>query len=583
MSTLAPQQSIDECAKYLLAQKNSQPHLALLGGCGQFGMNLTLYVAFGQVLLVDCGSLFPEPWQQGVDCIVPDAHDLLSALGGVSAYLLTHGHEDHIGGMPYYLDEHQAPVYGTEWTLELLARKLERQGKHHLLDCLHVVQPDESLKLAKRIHVDFIPVDHSIPHSCALSIQFGDYRVFHSGDLKHAQPFADLSGHVWHKKPTFKQTLKGSENQNQTGRVIDLMLTDSTNAKTPGHSGAEQDVLLALEELVGNTSELVLLTTFASNAERLLGILKLAKRLGRKLFALGHGVEQTFDIAEELGYLGEEKSALIRGDDWRQFPREQLLVIATGSQGEPFAALTRLSQGAFRGFQLKPGDHVVYSARMIPGNERVIYDTIGRLEWMGVCVTTPKQNPKLHVSGHGSIEDLRTLIDDCAPKHYLPIHGTYAHLLANHQVSQTTESRPKALLGENGDVFKLSAKGTEKVCHVMLDRRFIDSETSHSMSYGQIRDRFRIGRMGVIFFFGHFDPTSPDHDMSNIFWRTIGLDELIYDDLVQDWLEHRASKALKNWSSDVENFNEMLKFEIGRFLKKRTGKKPVLECHVGLS
>lgn len=414
-------------------------HFLPLGGCGEIGMNLGLYGYAEEWIAVDCGMMIrqdlPDTPLQVPSLETPEALGIRP-----SALVITHGHEDHIGAAAWLWPTWQCPVYATPLAAGLLRVKFQERGL--AIDAIQVVEPGEALESGP-FTLRYLPLTHSIPESCALLIVAGDYRVLHTGDWK-LDP-----------EPLIGPPIKNS--QFRAVAPVDLVVGDSTNAPMPGHSRSEGEVARALEHRLAQCVGRVVVTCFASNLARVLAVAQAAERCGRRVSLMGRAMERMVAVARGLGYL-DDMPALVPVSDLGYLPPEEVLVIATGSQGEPRAALSRLANGRHHSFELVPGDTVIFSAKAIPGNERQIERLKHALHRMDVAVWDEFNHPELHASGHPAQDELRTFYGWIRPHHLLPVHGEQWHQQAHQELAESMGIRAP-LAPVNGDLIRLDADG----------------------------------------------------------------------------------------------------------------------------
>ncbi len=458
------------------------------GGCSEFGMNFTGY-SLGQThVLVDCGGLFPDETKLGIDFIFPDIFENLRALGGVSAYLLTHGHEDHIGAIAPMLERYPAPIYTCAWTAELVRAKLEQNPRisRKMWPKINVVRPGDRVQVGS-LNVEWLQVNHSIPDACALVIRSEVGSVFHTADFK-------IDDHAVFEKPFNESVLLPYRQEG-----IDLLLADSTGAMHEGQCPGEASVKPALLEIVKQSSGTVVLSTFSSNLWRVLTAIQVAEESGRKVLLAGRGLLKTIEIAVRLGYL-EETPVFVQAKEARSLERDKLLILATGCQGEFFAALARMVRGEFRDFKIKDGDKIILSSRIIPGNEKSVFRVMASAAKQGIEVISTHQNPNIHVSGHAQREDLRRLLKALQPRLYVPIHGSHSHLLANQQLAIEVGMAPDNVkFIESGSVLKLSKSQLSTTQPLDPNWLYVDSGSSAPLAGGLLNQRLRMGESGGVF------------------------------------------------------------------------------------
>lgn len=433
-----------------------------LGGLGEIGKNLALLECGDDVLMIDAGLRFPETEADGVDIILPDISFLLTRLSRLRAVLLTHGHEDHIGALPFYLPGISVPVYGTDVTLGLLRNKLERRGRAGGGD-LVTVRPGQTIS-AGEMKVEFIHMTHSVPGSCGLAIFTSAGLVVHTGDFK------------------LDQTPVGSAPPD-LGRLAELgrsgvllLLSDSTNAPNQGVTPSEVSVRPGLKRAMREAEGRVIVVTFASNLARLRQILEVAEESGRRSCLVGRSMLRNYTTATRLGFLKAPAQGLLSPRDLEAMPHDRICLIATGSQGEPLAALNRIAQGDHRFVTADPNDTVVMAANPIPGNEATVNRLVNRLVSQGVRVLAGTADG-VHASGHAASEELLFILSLLAPRFFAPIHGEPRHLQAHRALALSlgiTEDRISIL--ENGSVLEAGPAGISLVGAVTTGRVCLDSD-----------------------------------------------------------------------------------------------------------
>jgi len=537
----------------------------LLGGVGEFGMNMMAVRCGATSLLVDAGVMFPGTEHFGVDLIIPDVRSVASEIGPLSALLLTHGHEDHIGAVPYIWDLIQGPVYGTRLTLALLERKLIEHG------CdpsgrLITVSASDTVTVAG-LEVEFVQVAHSIPDAVALAIHTPAGTLLHSGDFKFDQ--TPLDG-----RPTDAHRLADLGR-----RGVLALLGDSTNASRPGHSGSERHVAPALEEIFSGASRRLVVTTFSSSLHRIQLLVDLAERFGRQIAFVGRGVVENTELAARLGYLRLPAGLQVRETDAAHLPPERLLCIATGSQGEPFSALSRMAVGVHRHVPLEAGDVVVFSARAIPGNQHAIERLMNHIARRGARVIDDRDK-RVHVSGHGSEEDLKMMLSLVSPRCFVPIHGEYRYLAHHARLAEEVSGgRATVLLAENGDRLCFDESGGWIGKPIRAGRVLIDGTRTGEVADEVLRDRRHLAGDGVVVAVMAMNAHTGriEHDPELI---TRGF---VIDATTGALLDAAAFKlrALVEEASIEERtdqgvMGERVRVELQRFFRKRSGRRPLV-------
>ncbi|MEO7145977.1 MAG: ribonuclease J, partial [Bryobacteraceae bacterium] len=421
-----------------------------LGGLGEFGMN-SLALRYGDdIIVIDAGMMFPDAELLGVDIVTPDFTYLQQNREHVRALLLTHAHEDHIGAVPFLLSDLDIPVYGTPFTLAMVERRLE---EHQMLDKvkLNEVKPGDKLDIGP-FQVEFIHVTHSTVSAVALAVTTPLGVVIHTGDFKVDPTPTD---NVLFDLHTFAEYGK---------RGVLLLLSDSTNVDRPGYTESERAVRPRFEELFIRSKRKLIISCFSSSVHRLQQILDVAAECGRKVAFLGRSMLTTSEIAHNLGLLHIPDSILLRPQDIMQAPPSKVAVVVSGTQGEPMSALSRVAVDNHKSVSIHPGDTVILSARIIPGNEKGIYRMINHIARRGADIVYGSMNPPVHVSGHGSAEELRLVLNLVRPRFFVPIHGEYRQLykhalLAGHLSHSGLE---RTFVLETGETLRIDSAGAEK-------------------------------------------------------------------------------------------------------------------------
>jgi ribonuclease J len=456
--------------------------IAFLGGLGEIGRNCAVIELDGSRLLIDCGLAFPDADQPGVDIILPDFSYLTDEPERVIGVVLTHAHEDHMGALPYFLRDFDVPVYGTRLSLGMLSAKLE---EYNLKPSLVEVRPGERTTLGP-FDLEFFAVSHSIPDGMAVALRMPAGTIVHTGDFK-----IDLT--PIDSRPTDLGGLA-----RLAGEGIDLLLSDSTNADQSGYIPSEIEVGRALGEIFGAAQRRIVVACFASHVHRMQQILDTADQLGRKVALVGRSMLRNVRVASDLGYLRIPVDLLIPIEDLGSLPPDRTLVLCTGSQGEPFSALTLMAGRAHKWVHIEPGDTVVLSSSLIPGNEAAVYRTMNDLARQGAGVFH-RGNAKVHVSGHAAQGELTLLLATLRPRNFVPVHGEYRHLAQHARLAeQTGIPRDRIFVCEDGDVLELDAGRLRRAGEVRSGMVFVDGLGVGDVGDAVLRDRRRLGGEGFV-------------------------------------------------------------------------------------
>ena len=537
-----------------------------LGGLGEFGLNMMAISCGETTIVIDAGAMFPETDLPGVDLIVPDLAYLDHRKGQLKALVLTHAHEDHIGGVPYVLPYLHGAMYGTALTLGIVQNKLEE----HALEPQTVEIKPGSVIFIGPFTIEFVRVTHSMPDCVAVVVRTPQGVLLHTGDFKVDQTPLDGEAFDLHR---FAQL--GSEG-------VLAMFCDSTNIDRRGYTGSEAEVEDAFEEIFTSTEGKIIVSTFASSLYRMQIIVDLAAQFDRKVAFVGRGMIQNSEIAQRLGFLHLPTGVAIKDSDVQYFPAQDVVCLATGSQGEANAALSRIAIDDHRSVSVKEGDRVVISARAIPGNEKAIGRVMNHLARRGVDIIT-EANKHVHVSGHGSEEELKLVLSLVRPTYFVPIHGEYRQLARHARVATfVTRGLPtpvEVLTAENGDVLRFDAAGGRKVDKAPVGRVLIDGTRVGEVGDEVLRDRRHISIDGLVV------PVVAINAQTGIIE---GVPELVARGFVSD---EGTADVLADGARVVTNtiegcsveergdpglMKERIRIELRKFLKKRTGRRPMV-------
>jgi len=541
---------------------NEKLQIIPLGGLGEFGMNC-LALHFGDdILVIDAGLMFPEEELLGVDIVVPDISYLIENRSKVRGIVLTHGHEDHIGGLPWILSDLNVPVYGTEFTLAYVEGKLE---EHRLLDDAELIEilPGRRFNLGV-FSILPIRVTHSLVDCVSLAIHTPVGIVLHTGDFK-----IDLSSPDGH--PFDLQAFADLGKQN-----VLCLLQDSTNVDRPGFTPGEKAVIPRLDDIFGAAKRRIFFSCFSSSIHRIRIAMDLAHKHGRKVALIGRSIDTSTEIAQDLGYIDPPAGLIIHPNQIKDTPANKLLVLISGTQGEPMSALSRAAVDNHRFAKIEPNDTVLLSSRVIPGNEKAIYRVIDHLERRDARVIHDDGTHGLiHVSGHGSQEELRMMINLVRPKFFIPVHGDYRHLKRHAELAAATGVPEKVILLEDGDVLTLDREHAEKTGKVTTGRVCIDNNsTADVVEDTVIRDRKHLGEDGV--FLAINKRTGQVEGLPEITTRGFAADdpELLRNarDIVARTLEQSSEEERRDYGV----MKDKIRGDLKRFLQKNANRRPLI-------
>ncbi len=539
-----------------------------LGGLGEIGMNMMALEYGGDMVVIDAGVLFPGEDMPGVDFAIPDISYLVEHKDKVRAILITHGHEDHIGALPYVLRELSVPVYASRLTHGLISVKLREHGLLRSAN-LNVIEPQSTFEIGK-LQIEFFSVCHSIPDAMGIAIKTPLGTVLHTGDFKIDHTPAD-------GKPTDFSALS-----RLAADGVLLMCSDSTYAEVEGYTQSEQVVGEALDRAIGDAEGRVMVATFASLISRMQQVIDAAVKHGRKVTVVGRSMVNNLKMAMNMGYLNAPDGAVVTLNEARQLPHERVVILATGAQGEPTSALVRIANGEHQDVEIVPGDTVVISASPIPGNETVVSRTIDNLYRQGATVLHSRI-AMVHVHGHGSREELKMMLSLVKPKFFLPIHGEYRHLVAHSSLARSTGvPGSNAFVLEDGDVLELGADGGAVVDKVEAGRVLVNGNRLWSANSKVLNERRRLAGEGVVVVSMVVDGRSgavlrPPNVASYGFMEMEESGELFErtSEMAQTALEEQQKRGLE-WG----RVRERVADSVSKFLNDETRRRPTVLAHI---
>ena len=532
-----------------------------LGGLGDVGRNSASFEIDGEMVLVDCGVLFPEDRHPGVDLILP-ALDLLSdRLDEIRALVLTHGHEDHIGAVPYLLKQRaDIPVYGSKLTLALVASKL----KEHRIRGYRLIEVKEGEQhRVGNFELEFFAVNHSIPDGLAVALRTSAGTVLHTGDFKMDQ--LPLDGRI--------TDLRGFARLADEG--VDLFMPDSTNAETPGFTPLEKDIEPSIARVFDQADRKLIVACFASHVHRVQQVLNLAVKHGRKVAYVGRSMVRNMATARDLGYLHVPANVLIEMKDIEKYRDDEVVIISTGSQGEPLAALSRIANREHPVIELGPGDIVLLASSLIPGNENSVYRVINGLTKLGAQVVH-KGNAFVHVSGHASAGELLYCYNILKPRNVMPVHGEIRHLIANAKLAISTGvPAENAVVCEDGDVVDLVDGRARKVGRVDASYIFVDGSIVGDITES-ISDRLILGEEGFISVVAVVNlHTRSVIGALDINARGFAEDPSVFD-AVREQILADLQQALDDGVDDVYRLQQVIRRTIGAWVSRRLRRRPMI-------
>jgi len=537
-----------------------------LGGIGEIGKNMFAYEYGGEIIIIDCGLMFPEQEMLGIDLVIPDITFLQENADHILGIVLTHGHEDHVGALPWVLNDISVPVWGTKLTLGLVRTKLAEHS--YLTDVnLQEIDTDAPLRLGS-FHLTFFRVTHSIPDSVGVILDCPAGRVVHTGDFKLDQT------------PLLGQRTEVNKLVQAASQGVLALMSDVTNVERPGWVPSERAVAASFDELFAEASGRVIVACFASNIARMQELLNVSHRNGRRVCVIGRSMRGNMDVGRQLGFIHlPDPDILVEPEQVSSLKPAEVTVLTTGSQGEPLSALRLMSSGEHKYIKLSPGDLVVISAMPIPGNEDLVYRTINQLFRQGAEVVYQGQD-LVHVSGHGNEEELKMMLTLTQPRYIVPMHGEYRHLV-HYKKLATSIGYPaeRVFLLHSGDVLEMTAEEALVIGQVQAGRVMIDGLGVGDIGTVVLRDRRHLSQDGILIAVAGIDSqtgeivSGPDI-ITRGFVYAKEADELIED--AKNVVRNTVSELTVTSSTDWESVKSTVRTALNRFVYERTRRRPVV-------
>lgn len=532
-----------------------------LGGLGEIGRNMNVIEYNGHILLIDCGVLFPEEEQPGVDLILPDFHYIQNRLDKVDALVLTHGHEDHIGGVPYLLKMRpDIPLIGSKLTLAFVEAKCE---EHKIKPKTIQVEGRSKLKVGP-YNLEFISVTHSIPDALAVCVKTPAGTIIDTGDIKLDQLPLD------HRLTDLVEFGKLGE------QGIDLLMADSTNAEIPGFVKPETTIGPALDQAFANASRKIIVASFSSHVHRVQQVVDAAHKYGRKVVFVGRSMVRNMSIAADLGYLHIPENTVVDLKQAKDIQDDKLVYMCTGSQGEPMAALGRIADGIHKDITVNEFDTVILASSLIPGNEHEVYKVINKLVQMGARVIN-KDNAAIHVSGHCNEGELLYLYNIVKPKCAMPIHGEHRHLVANGLIAVKTGVDPKnVVLAEDGDVVDLYHGNAAVVGSVPCGYVYVDGDSVGELTDEELEKRRILGKEGFVSSFVVVNTDSADVVTGpKIYLNAVAEDESDFEK-VRSQIVFQLQDAMMHGEKDTHKLQQIMRRTLGSWIARALRRKPMI-------
>ena len=547
-----------------MAKSQNKVQIIPLGGLGEIGKNMTVFRYGDDIILVDAGLMFPEDDMLGIDLVIPDISYLIENRDKVKAIFLTHGHEDHIGALPYVLKQLDVPVYGTALTLGILQGRLKENGVSS--ESLVTIKPGDRV-IVGSFRLDFIRVNHSIPDAISIAINTPIGTIIHTGDFK-----------IDHT-PVDGQVTEFSKFAEYGDRGVLALLADSTNAERPGFTPSERMVGKTFDDEFRYAKNRIIVATFSSNVHRIQQVIDAAIKYDRKVAVIGRSMINVVSIAREMGYLNAPDGVLIDIDETSNYTADKIVIITTGSQGEPMSALTRMAMNDHKKVDIMPGDTVIISATPIPGNEKLVSRTIDLLYKLGADVIYEKSNG-VHVSGHASQEEIKLIHNLVRPKFFIPVHGEFRHLIKHASIAKSLGMPSENIvIAENGSVIELTRNSVGVNGKVTAGKVLVDGLGVGDVGNIVLRDRRQLSQDGIMIVVVTIDKESchvvagPDI-VSRGFVYVREAEDLMEEarDKVQAALERCEENGVSEWSVIKSNVRDAL----GRFLYEKTRRRPMI-------
>ncbi|HEY4662144.1 MAG TPA: ribonuclease J [Candidatus Humimicrobiaceae bacterium] len=549
--------------------KKTSLKLIPLGGLSGIGKNMMVFEKDNQIIIVDCGIMFPDDDMPGIDFIIPDFSYIKKNENKVKAIILTHGHEDHIGGLPFLFKEINAPVYATRLTIGLIKIKFE-SSRNMIPVKYNEINPDEPLKIGP-FHINFFRVNHSVPDGVGLIIKTDIGTVIHTGDFKF--DYDPIDGRVIE----FSKIARAGE------EGVLALLCDSTNAEELGYTLPERDVGKTLLEKFEKASKRIIVATFSSHIHRIQQVLDVASKLDKKVAISGKSILKTIRVAAELGYLKIPEDTIIPISRIEEFPLKEIIILSTGSQGEPLSALNRMALGEHKRINIMKGDMVIISASPVPGNERAISNTINMLIKKGADVYY-ESIAGVHVSGHAAREEIKIMINMANPRYFIPIHGEDKHKIQNAQIAQSMGMDEKSIIiAEDGDIIKMNNNFCRISGNLHPQTIYVDGVGMGNIEDIVLKDRKILSRSGIMFiiigvdYIGKRILCEPDFILKGI----------IYIENLKELL-NEAKKSIKDTIKncfdsnviDKTTIEELINDRIEKFIFKKAEIRPIIITRV---
>jgi len=531
-----------------------------LGGLGEVGRNMAVFEIDGRLLIVDCGVLFPEDHQPGVDLILPDFSYIEDRMDDVEAIVLTHGHEDHIGAVPYLLRlREDIPIIGSQLTLAFIEAKLK---EHRMKPITLAVKEGQQEQLGK-FGLEFVAVNHSIPDALAVFITTDAGTVLHTGDFKMDQ--LPLDGRITDLRAFAKLGERG----------VDLFMTDSTNAEAPGFTASEVEITPVLDQMFAQAEGRLVVASFSSHVHRVQQVINAAHAHGRRVAFVGRSMVRNMNIAAEMGYLDVPANILVDARKADDMPPEKVVYMCTGSQGEPMAALSRIASLDHK-LRVGPGDMVILASSLIPGNENAVFRVINGLMRLGATVVH-QGSARVHVSGHASAGELLYCYNIVKPKNVMPVHGEVRHLLANGKLAMKTGVPQKnVVFAENGVVVDMKDGRAQVVGAVETHNVYVDGSSVGEITDTELKDRRILSEEGFVSVFAVIDSSNGKVVSGpEVHARGLAEDDSVFDAVLPN-IKQALEEASRTGSTDQHQLQQVMRRVLGRYVGTKLRRRPMI-------
>jgi len=536
-----------------------------LGGLGAIGKNITLFSQNDEIIIVDCGIMFPRDEMPGIDYIIPDFTYIRQNRSKVKAIVITHGHEDHIGAIAFLLQEIRVPIYATKLTIGLIQSRLEEKPLHYAPQFIEVV-PRQVVNISS-FTIEFINVNHSIIGGVGLAIQTIAGTIIHTGDFKI--DFSPVEGEV---TDIYRFAHYGEKG-------VLLLLSDSTNAEKDGFTKSESAILDRLSDIFSDSKGRIIVASFASNLQRIQQVLDTAQKFNRKVVISGLSMQKNVEIANTLGFLDIKEDLIIKIEDASKYPNKKLVIIGTGTQGEPMSALARMAFGTHRHFTVEKGDTVIITASVIPGNERMVINIVNSLMEIGADVFYDK-NENIHVSGHGASKELKIMLAITKPKFFMPIHGEFKHLKKHADIAELLNIKAShIIIAKNGDVLELTKRSFKKVSKIPLLEMYVDGAEIGDIASDVIKERHLMSTDGVFYASMVISQGMLLSKPEVVTKGFISIENTKIHNILQKDIEDKLNKMLRERKT-ADEIEDFLKKSLKNYIFKLTRRNPLIVLKV---